>query len=129
MDDFGGPFLTYSGSLSYVLGTMVWRIPRKSRQHPALRFRHILKGVLITPEDMERCLEYWRDNISETGDPRGRRRAVCCEPFSIPCCTCHRFYKFTHPERKMPYDEDDERNTPELREVSMFHAFANMVVL
>jgi hypothetical protein len=31
----------------------------------------------ITKQDMDKCITYWRENISEMGDPIGRKRDVC----------------------------------------------------
>lgn len=75
----------------------------------------------ITKDDMDKCVEYWRENISEETDPEGRKRPVCCENYQIPWCTCEYLYdKVCHPKRNIPYGDDDERNTPRLREVSEF---------
>lgn len=77
------------------------------------------EGRPMNPADMEKCLEYWRNNISEMGDPEGRKRDVCCEPYAIPCFSCTKCYKCTHPQRDIPYGDDDERNTVELQEASL----------
>lgn len=31
----------------------------------------------ISKEDLDKCVQYWRDNISEETDPVGRKREVC----------------------------------------------------
>jgi len=54
------------------------------------------------------------------GDPVGRKRDVCCEPFYVPCFTCKKCYRCTHPKREVPYDDDDPRNTKETKEVGVF---------
>lgn len=66
---------------------------------------------------MDECLEYWRTNISERGDPVNRKRDVCCEPFEFSIPDCHNLYQCCHLFRNVPYAEDDERNTEELRAV------------
>eukprot|EP00574_Skeletonema_japonicum_P009692 CAMPEP_0201730842 /NCGR_PEP_ID=MMETSP0593-20130828/23754_1 /ASSEMBLY_ACC=CAM_ASM_000672 /TAXON_ID=267983 /ORGANISM="Skeletonema japonicum, Strain CCMP2506" /LENGTH=327 /DNA_ID=CAMNT_0048223489 /DNA_START=414 /DNA_END=1397 /DNA_ORIENTATION=+ len=76
------------------------------------------EGRKITREEMSKCLDYYHDNISERTDPVGRKRDVCCEPFCIPLCTCRLCYEYVcHPNRKIPYDEEDPLCTPELVEV------------
>ena len=35
------------------------------------------EGRTISKDDMDKCLTYWRENISERGDPIGRKRDVC----------------------------------------------------
>ena len=73
------------------------------------------EGRAITPQDMDRCLEFWRDNISEQTDPIGRKRPVCCEPYSIPSCPGYYCYRCTHVKRSIPYHGDQV--TSEIREV------------
>lgn len=76
------------------------------------------EGRKITREDMDRCLEYWRNNISEQGDLEKRKRDVCCEPYYVPFPTCECLYeRVCHPRRNIPYGDDDERNTERLKEV------------
>lgn len=70
----------------------------------------------LTREDMDKCLDYWRNNISQ--QTSGRTRDACCEPYSIRCCTCERVYEsWTHRKRNIPYGDDDPRNTEDLRQV------------
>lgn len=38
-----------------------------------------------------------------------------CEPFCFPCPTARVFYKCCHLKRNVPYKDNDERNTRELR--------------
>lgn len=73
------------------------------------------EGRAITPDDMKKCIEYWRNNISERTDPIGRKRPVCCEPHFVPMPTCSTFYQFTHPAREIPYGEEEV--TDHLKEV------------
>lgn len=74
------------------------------------------EGRIITEEDMDKCLAYWRENISEETDPEGRKREVCCEPHYFPFPTCEYLYEHVcHHRRDIPYADDDERNTPRLR--------------
>ena len=35
------------------------------------------EGRVLTREDLNKCVQYWRDNISEMSDPVGRKRDVC----------------------------------------------------
>jgi hypothetical protein len=74
------------------------------------------EGRNITKEDMDKCVAYWRENISEENDPEGRKRDVCCEPYYVPFPTCEWLYEHCHSKREVPYGDDDERNTPRLRE-------------
>lgn len=76
------------------------------------------EGRKICKDDMDQCVEYWRNNISEESDPEGRKRDVCCEPCYVPFPTCEYVYEYVcHAKRNIPYGDDDERNTPRLREV------------
>ncbi|KAL3796154.1 hypothetical protein HJC23_000657 [Cyclotella cryptica] len=72
----------------------------------------------ITKEDMDKCIAYWRENVSEMGDPIGRKRDVCCEPIAVPFPSCSFFYEYCcHVKRPLPYEKDDPRCTDELAEV------------
>jgi hypothetical protein len=73
----------------------------------------------ITREDMDKCLEYYRESIAEITDPEGRKRDVCCEPFGIPCLPSWKipYERCCHMERTVPFADDDPRNTTEVREV------------
>mmetsp|Transcript_35186 Transcript_35186/g.51673 ORF Transcript_35186/g.51673 Transcript_35186/m.51673 type:complete len:518 (+) Transcript_35186:41-1594(+) len=74
------------------------------------------EGRHITKKDMDRCIDYWRMNISEKESLEERRREVCCEPFSVPCCTAEFCYKYwSHPKRYIPY-ADEEMQTKALKE-------------
>lgn len=73
------------------------------------------EGRAIVPGDMENCLEFWKNNISEREDPIGRKVSVCCEPYYVPTPQCTRCFKLTHPERRIPYR--DEAVSVELTEV------------
>lgn len=35
------------------------------------------EGRAITRDDMDMCVKYWKENISEMEDPVGRKRDVC----------------------------------------------------
>ena len=76
------------------------------------------EGRKITKEDVDKCIEYWRNNISEQSDPEGRKRKVMCEPHYVPCPTMKLFYKCCHFKRTVPYGDEDERSTKETRAVS-----------
>ena len=75
------------------------------------------EGRVLVPNDMEKCIEYWYENIAEQTDPIGRKRPVCCEPYTVPLCTCNKIYERTHPARPIPYPENDERITDRLKDV------------
>jgi hypothetical protein len=61
------------------------------------------EGRLISPTDMQKCVKFWNENISERGDPIGRKRPVCCEPIFVPTPSCLCCYKFSHHPRSIPY--------------------------
>ena len=71
------------------------------------------EGRPITPKDMQKCLEYWRQHASEFHDPVGRKRPVLCDPICIPCfpTTCC-YQAFCQCERRQPYKQE----TKELKE-------------
>ena len=73
------------------------------------------EGRTITKQDMDKCIEYFRQDISEQRNPERLKRRVMCEPYRIPCPTATVCYKCCHLKRNMPYKDDDERNTRELR--------------
>jgi len=75
------------------------------------------EGRKITRNDMDNCIAYWRENISEYEDSTGKKRGVCCEPFYIPFFTGESCYRCTHLNRQLPYDEQDPKCTEELVEV------------
>lgn len=75
------------------------------------------EGRVITKADMDKCIEYWQNNISEQTDPVGRKRDVCCEPFECPIPTGQRLYGCCHQARLVPFRDDDDRNTEEIRAV------------
>mmetsp|Transcript_33374 Transcript_33374/g.73199 ORF Transcript_33374/g.73199 Transcript_33374/m.73199 type:complete len:491 (+) Transcript_33374:59-1531(+) len=80
----------------------------------SLALQAYFEGRKITRDDMDKCLDYWRDNVSERHDPVGRKRNVCCEQFSLPClCTGKECYRYcANPKRVPPYatveNESDE---------------------
>jgi hypothetical protein len=63
------------------------------------------EGRPITAQDMEKCIAFWNENISEQTDPVGRKRKVCCEPYYIPCLDGTTFYKCIHHKRNIPYED------------------------
>jgi hypothetical protein len=78
-----------------------------------LALQAFFEGRKINKEDMEKCLEYWRQNIAEMHDPVGRKRDVMCEPFRVPCIPFGCIYRnCCQIKRKMPYKEE----TKQLRE-------------
>jgi hypothetical protein len=77
------------------------------------------EGRVITPEDMQQCVKYWTENLSEQSDPIGRKRQVCCEPKCLPWPTCSLLYECFHFQRTIPYPDDQV--TDELREVRLLN--------
>ena len=51
------------------------------------------EGRKITAQDMEKCLEYWRQHVSEFYDPEGKKRGAMCEPCYVPCFPSSWFYR------------------------------------
>mmetsp|Transcript_14858 Transcript_14858/g.32267 ORF Transcript_14858/g.32267 Transcript_14858/m.32267 type:complete len:269 (+) Transcript_14858:154-960(+) len=81
------------------------------------------EGRVLTKDDIDKCIDYWKDNVSEMSDPIGRKHHICCEPFCVPCCTCSLCYEYVcNLPRDIPFDEDDPRCTAELIEVYNQHA-------
>jgi hypothetical protein len=56
---------------------------------------------------MQQCIEFWKENLSERWNPIERKRQVCCEPLIVPTPKCISCYKFTHPRRENPYNDDE----------------------
>jgi len=80
------------------------------------------EGRVITKDDMKKCIAYWKENVSEMEDPIGKKRDVCCEPCSIPCCTCEWCYEYvSNLPRDNPFDKDDPRCTAEWLEIFEKH--------
>lgn len=76
-----------------------------------------MEGRRFTRSDMEKCLQFWKENISEQTDPIGRKRPVCCEEYcTIPCPSCVCCYRCIHPKRSIPFKKE-EAITQELTEV------------
>jgi 7-keto-8-aminopelargonate synthetase-like enzyme len=46
------------------------------------------EGRPITREGMDKCIEYWRKEISELHDPEGKARSICCEHYQVPLFDC-----------------------------------------
>ena len=42
-----------------------------------LALQAYFEGRAITKDDMDKCIEYWKENVSEMSDPVGRKREVC----------------------------------------------------
>lgn len=81
----------------------------------AIALQAYFEGRAITTEDLQQCIEYWKNNIALRTDPVGRKRPVCCEPYFVPIPMCTRCFKFTHPDRQIPYG--DEGVTDEMKEI------------
>jgi hypothetical protein len=69
----------------------------------------------MTPGDLEKCLFFWREKLSEQSDPIGRKRKVCCEPYYVPWPSCVKCYSCCHPKRTIPYSGNEA--TEEMHEV------------
>mmetsp|Transcript_26970 Transcript_26970/g.58481 ORF Transcript_26970/g.58481 Transcript_26970/m.58481 type:complete len:507 (+) Transcript_26970:93-1613(+) len=83
----------------------------------SLALQAYFEGRKISREDMDKCLEYWRENISEMANPVDHKRPVMCEPFSCPFPQGARLYKcICQMKRTIPYKSDDLR-TEELQEI------------
>jgi hypothetical protein len=80
----------------------------------SIALQSYFEGRTMTPEDMSKCLDYWRNNISERFDVANKKRPICCEPYYIPAPGCTRCYKCLHPKRSIPYE--DEKTTDQVRE-------------
>jgi len=74
------------------------------------------EGRAMTKDDMDRCLEYWRTELSELYDPKGKARPVCCKGYDMPLCRCLLCYEYVfHQKREIPFKDDEVTN--ELAEV------------
>ena len=117
--------------------------PEETSFAAGIALQAYFEGRKISREDMQKCVEYWRENVSEYSDPIGRKRDVCLwvrrcdyvfatwlpshlmlclqrEPCYIPFISCtllHRY--FCHIKRLPPYEQDDPRYTEELDEVRL----------
>jgi hypothetical protein len=61
------------------------------------------EGRPLTKSNMNQCVEYWKNNVSEKSDPVGRRRDVCCESFCcVPIPQCTSCYFCIHKNRDIP---------------------------
>lgn len=75
------------------------------------------EGRAITKADMDKCILYWRNNISEKTAPEKRKRAVCCEEHIAipnPFTGILAYRNWTHVERKNPY-LNNRYHTPQLK--------------
>jgi len=73
------------------------------------------EGRPLTRVDMDKCLDLWRNLISEEHDPVRRKRPVCCEPYIVPIVDCRRCYAVSHLKRRIPFPEGQV--TDELKEI------------
>jgi hypothetical protein len=76
-----------------------------------------VEGRTLTRDDMDTCIQFWKDHIAEHTDPLGRKRPVCCEPYLVPWCNCKSLYKCIHHKRVIPDDYDEEAVSDEVRAV------------
>ena len=66
---------------------------------------------------MDKCIEYWRNNLSEESDPINHKRDVCLEPFYCPIYSCQLCQEhICHLKRNIPYASEDIID--EVREVN-----------
>ena len=83
----------------------------------SLALQAYFEGREIGRENIEKCLEYWRANISEMGDPTKNKRQVMCEPFAIPFPSCACLYRrMCQMKRVIPFAGDDAKSE-ELKEI------------
>ena len=99
---------------SYLYGGLAY--PDEVAFACSIALQAYFEGRTISREDMDKCVQYWRENIDELADPEKLKRDVCCEPFCVPCCDAAPCQSFTHPKRTIPYA--DEHCSDQTREVS-----------
>lgn len=51
--------------------------PEETSIAAGIALQAYFEGREINKDDMDKCVQYWRDNVSEYGDPVGRKRDVC----------------------------------------------------
>jgi hypothetical protein len=51
--------------------------PEETSIAASIALQAYFEGRKIDRNDMGKCVQYWRDNISEYSDPVGRKRDVC----------------------------------------------------
>lgn len=93
--------------------------PEETSVAASIALQAYFEGRRIGREDMERCIEFWRNNISEMhnlGNP-SLKRDVMCEPLCIPCFICIPCHECVHPRREIPYNPGDDECTSEVVEV------------
>ena len=83
----------------------------------SLALQAYFEGREITRRDMEQCLQYWKDEISECGDLIGRRREVCCEPLRVPFPSGVHCYRTICQLRRTPPYASASNKTEELDKV------------
>lgn len=85
--------------------------PEEFAAAAGLALQAFFEGRALHPNDMERCLEFWRKHVWEK---REDTRQVCCEGFALgnPLngSLCYQFW--THPFRSIPFKK--EQQTPHL---------------
>jgi len=89
--------------------------PEEAAFAASIALQAYFEGRAMTRKDLNQCIDHWKKYISQRHDPVGRKRPVCCEPFIVPIPMCTDCYRWTHPDRRIPYDE--ENVTEELKEV------------
>ena len=86
-----------------------------------LALQAYFEGRTMSEEDMKQCVNYWRENVSDINSPRG----VCCEPFSIPCCSGASVYKrFCQCKRTIPKNYKKTEELDEARPCMTRHTSA-----
>jgi hypothetical protein len=91
--------------------------PEETAAASSLALQAYFEGRHMTRHDMEVCLRYWRENVSECADPVGRRREVCCGPLGVPCPSGVRCYRnVCQMKRPSPY-ASEANQTEELHKV------------
>lgn len=83
----------------------------------SLALQAYFEGRVMTRQDLEKCLQYWRDHVSECDDPVGRKRDVCCEPMCVPFPTGVHCYRNICQLRRTPPYASEANQTEELEKV------------
>ena len=102
---------------SYLYGGLAY--PDEVSFACSIALQAYFEGRAITREDMDKCIQYWKDNVDEIADPVGRKRDVCCEPYCVPCCDATLCHRMVHPKREIPFADDQVTN--QTREVSFVY--------
>jgi hypothetical protein len=90
--------------------------PEESAFAMSIALQAFFEGRQITRQDMDKCIAYWRENVSEKYSMVERKRDICMEPICIPCLDGSNAYRCFHIRRENPYTDERDK-TLELEEV------------